>query len=77
VLERTGVAIGDSVSGFSTALSGVGDYAQQVGAQATLCVVDAISAVGAAATQVNVAAQFSVSISVSVSASGSATAAAP
>jgi hypothetical protein len=77
VLERTGVAIGDSVSGFSTALSGVGDYAQQVGAQATLCVVDAISAVGAAATQVNVAAQFSISISVSVSASGSATAAAP
>lgn len=77
VLERTGNTIGDSVSGFATALSGVGDYAQQVGAQATLCVVDAISAVGAAAEQINVSASFSVSISVSVSASGGATAAAP
>ena len=77
VLVRTGTTIGDSVSGFSTALSGVGDYAQQVGAQAALCVLDAVSAVGAAATQVDVSASFSVSISASVSASGGAATAAP
>jgi modification target Cys-rich repeat protein len=71
---RTGTAIGDSVSGFSTALSGVGTYAEQVGAQAALCVVDAVSAVSAAATQINVSASFSLSVSASVTAEGSATA---
>jgi modification target Cys-rich repeat protein len=70
VMVRTGTTIGDSVTGFSTALSGVGDYAQQVGAQAGLCVLDAVSAVAAATEQVHVAASVSVMISVSVTASG-------
>jgi hypothetical protein len=74
VSSRTTTTIGDSVAGFSTALSGVTDYAQQVGAQAALCVVDAISAVGKAATQVEVSASFSVMISASVTASGGAAA---
>jgi hypothetical protein len=74
VLTRTGTTIGDSASGFSTALAGVGTYAEQVGAQAALCVVDAVSAVGKAATQVEVSASFSVSISASVTASGGAAA---
>lgn len=74
VSVRTSATIGDSVSGFSTALSGVGTYAEQVGGQAALCVVDAISAVSAAATQINVSASFSVSVSASVTASGSAAA---
>jgi hypothetical protein len=72
IAVRTGVTIGDSVSGFSTALSGVGTYAQMIGAQAGLCVLDAVSAVTAASEQINVSASFSVSISASVTASGSA-----
>jgi hypothetical protein len=71
---RTGVTIGTSVSGFATALSGVSTYAEMVGAQAGLCVVDAISAVSAATEQINVSASFSVSISASVTASGMAAA---
>lgn len=74
VSARTGTTIGTSAAGFSTALSGVTDYAQQVGAQAALCVVGAVSAVGKAATQVEVSASFSVMISASVTASGSAAA---
>ena len=74
VLTRTGTTIGNSVAGFSTALAGVGTYAEQVGAQAGLCVVDAVSAVGKAATQVEVSASFSVSITASVTASGGAAA---
>jgi hypothetical protein len=69
---RTGTTIGNSVAGFATALSGVSDYAQQVGAQAGLCVLDAVSAVSAASHQIDVSASFSVSISASVVASGSA-----
>jgi hypothetical protein len=41
-----------------------------VGAQAALCVVEAVSAVGAATTQINVSVEFSVSISASATASG-------
>jgi hypothetical protein len=74
VFVRTSVTIGDSVSGFTTALSGLGDYASMVGLEAQACVVDALSAVAAAATQVEVSASFSVSISASVTASGGATA---
>jgi modification target Cys-rich repeat protein len=74
VAVRTGVTIGDSVGGFATALSGVTDYAQAVGAEASVCVLEAVSAVGAAATQINVSASVSVDISVSVTASGMATA---
>jgi hypothetical protein len=74
VAVRTGVTIGDSSGKFVTALSGVGDYASQVSASAAACVLGAVSAVGAAATQVEVSASFSVSISASVTANGSATA---
>lgn len=73
VAVRTSTTIGDSVAGFATALDGVTTYAKNVGAQAVLCVADAASAVGKAATQVNVSASFSVSISASVTASGGAT----
>jgi hypothetical protein len=74
VLARTGTTIGDSAAGFTAALSGVGTYASDVGAQAAVCFGEAVSAVGKAATQVEVSATFSVSISASVTASGSAAA---
>jgi modification target Cys-rich repeat protein len=74
VLARTGTTIGDSVSGFATALDGATTYASQLGLQAGACLADAGLAVGKAVTQVNVSATFSVSISASVTASGSAAA---
>jgi hypothetical protein len=74
VSVQTGTTIGDSVSGFSAALSGVTTYAEQVGAQAGLCVLDAVSAVASATEQIHVSAMVSVSISASVTASGGGTA---
>jgi hypothetical protein len=76
VAVRTGTTLGDAVPAFVTALDGVTDYAKNVGLQASACAIDAVSAVGKAATQVEVSASFSVMISVSATASGSATAAA-
>jgi hypothetical protein len=76
VAVRTGTTIGDAVPAFVTALDGVTDYARDVGLQAVACTADALSAVGKAATQVEVSASFSVMISVSATASGSATASA-